>query len=129
MKLVTEQQHIDYHFTGLEDDDRDDVDGDNDEDDDPYDAPDDGELSFDRGQNDQERDVVSTEQNSMEVIADQETHLSCFCFHWSQKFNFCFLCIAIWSVCCFCLMFLFVVDSSECCDFTNFHLLIPLLTV
>ncbi|KAG8649531.1 hypothetical protein MANES_08G103700v8 [Manihot esculenta] len=67
VKLVTEQQHIDYHFTGLEDDDRDDVDGDNDEDDDTYDAPDDGELSFDRGQNDQERDVVSTEQNSMEL--------------------------------------------------------------
>lgn len=70
MKLVTEKQHIDYHFSGLEDDDADNVDddGSDDDDDDTYDAPDDGELSFDYGHNDEEQDVVSTSRNSMEVI-------------------------------------------------------------
>lgn len=66
MKIVTDQQHIDYHFGGLEDDDRDD--DDDDDDDESYDTNDDGELSFDYGQNDQEKDVsVSTSRNSMEV--------------------------------------------------------------
>lgn len=70
VKMVTEQQHIDYHFGGLEDDDRDyDDDDDDDDDDDSYDVNDDGELSFDYGQNDQEQDIsVSTSRNSMEVI-------------------------------------------------------------
>lgn len=71
MKLVTEQQHIDYHFVGLEDDYHnyydDDNDDDDDDDDDSYDSNDDGELSFDYGQNDQEQDV-STSRNSMEVV-------------------------------------------------------------
>lgn len=65
VKSVTEQQHIDYHFNGLEEEDDDDGD-DGDEDDDGYDENDDGELSFDYGQNEQERDV-STSRNSMEV--------------------------------------------------------------
>lgn len=68
MKLVTEQQHIDYHFSGLEDDDRDDSDDDDDDndEDDTDDMHDDGELSFDYGQNGQEQDVC-TSRNSMEV--------------------------------------------------------------
>ncbi|KAL9369742.1 hypothetical protein Peur_040941 [Populus x canadensis] len=63
VKLVTEQQHIDYHFSGLDDDGRDDVD---DDDEDYDDANDDGELSFDYGQNDQEQEV-STPKKSMEL--------------------------------------------------------------
>ncbi|XP_077228542.1 uncharacterized protein At2g33490-like isoform X2 [Tasmannia lanceolata] len=62
VKLVTEQQHIDYQFSGLDDDVED---GDYD---DVYDANDDGELSFDYGQNDHiQQDVVSTSRNSMEL--------------------------------------------------------------
>ncbi|KAF9622385.1 hypothetical protein IFM89_031188 [Coptis chinensis] len=61
VNLVAEQQHIDYHFSGLEDDDGEDV-----YDDDGYDANDDGELSFDYGQNDQLQDA-STSRNSMEL--------------------------------------------------------------
>lgn len=65
VKSVTEQQHIDYHFSGLEEEDGDE--GDDEEDDDNgYDENDDGELSFDYGHNEQEQDV-STSQNSMEV--------------------------------------------------------------
>ncbi|PNT52986.1 hypothetical protein POPTR_001G061500v4 [Populus trichocarpa] len=63
VKLVTERQHIDYHFSGLDDDGRDDVD---DDDEDYDDANDDGELSFDYGQNDQEQEV-STPKKSMEL--------------------------------------------------------------
>jgi hypothetical protein len=63
---VTEQQHIDYHFSGLEEEDGDEGDY-GDEDDDGYDENDDGELSFDYGPNEQERDV-STSRNSMEVF-------------------------------------------------------------
>ncbi|KAL5552537.1 hypothetical protein UlMin_039938 [Ulmus minor] len=68
VKLVTERQHIDYQFGGLEDDDLDDDDYDyeDNDDDDSYDENDDGELSFDYGQNGQEQDV-SFSQNSMEV--------------------------------------------------------------
>lgn len=65
MKSVTEQQHIDYNFSGLEEEDGDE--GDDEEDDNNgYDENDDGELSFDYGHNEQEQDV-STSQNSMEV--------------------------------------------------------------
>lgn len=67
MKLVTEHQHIDYQFSGLNDGDEA---GDDDDDDSNYDDDDDdnddGELSFDYGQNDPERDV-STPRKSMEV--------------------------------------------------------------
>ena len=71
VKLVTEQQHIEYQFSGLEDDDGDSGDNnyhDDSDDDDGYDTHDDGELSFDYGQNDSEHDV-STSRNSMEVRA------------------------------------------------------------
>ncbi|KAJ0037544.1 hypothetical protein Pint_23783 [Pistacia integerrima] len=61
VKMVTEQQHIDYQFSGLEDDDGDD----GDDDDESSDTHGDGELSFDYGQNDQEN--VSTSRNSMEL--------------------------------------------------------------
>ncbi|PSR84731.1 BAR domain protein [Actinidia chinensis var. chinensis] len=53
VKLVTEQQHIDYKFSGLEDDD--DGSGDSEDegnDDSDYNVQYDGELSFDYGQND-----------------------------------------------------------------------------
>ena len=65
VKSVTEQQHIDYHFSGLVEEDGDvgdygdDVGG-------GYDENDDGELSFDYGQIEQDQDV-STSRNSMEV--------------------------------------------------------------
>ena len=53
VKLVTEQQHIDYKFSGLEDDDDGSGDGeDEDNGDSDYNVQDDGELSFDYGQND-----------------------------------------------------------------------------
>ncbi|XVF02172.1 hypothetical protein REPUB_Repub04eG0152800 [Reevesia pubescens] len=75
VQKITEQQHIDYLFSGLEDDD-----GDNGDDDDNYenddgddysdeddDDEDDGELSFDYGQNDQDQNMVPTSQHSMEL--------------------------------------------------------------
>ncbi|KAL6011719.1 hypothetical protein ACLOJK_002183 [Asimina triloba] len=62
VKLVTEQQHIDYQFIGLEDEDAED--GDDDYGDD---TNDDGELSFDYGHNDHGQDAISTSRNSMEV--------------------------------------------------------------
>ena len=73
VKLVTEKQHIDYQFSGIEDDDGDDddnddsYDDDSDDDDGSYSEHDDGELSFDYGQNDQVKNVVSTPRDSMEV--------------------------------------------------------------
>lgn len=69
MKLVTEEQHIDYHFGGLEDDDLYNYGDDDDSDDDydSYDSNDDGELSFDNGQIGQQQDV-STARSSMEVV-------------------------------------------------------------
>ncbi|XP_010250587.1 PREDICTED: uncharacterized protein At2g33490 [Nelumbo nucifera] len=62
VKLIAEQQHIDYQFSGLEDDDGEDAD-----DDDGYDGNDDGELSFDYGQNDRNQDIVATSRDSMEL--------------------------------------------------------------
>lgn len=64
VKLVTEQQHIDYQFSGLEDDDAEEGD---DDDDDGYDVNDDGELSFDYGHDDHGQEVVSTSRDSMEL--------------------------------------------------------------
>ncbi|KAF7839010.1 uncharacterized protein G2W53_007492 [Senna tora] len=70
VKSVTERQHIDYHFNGLEDDD-----GDDGEDDDEVDDEnDDGELSLDYGQNEQELDV-STSRNSMELLPYAEENI------------------------------------------------------
>uniref|UniRef100_A0A6M2E9J0 BAR domain-containing protein n=1 Tax=Populus davidiana TaxID=266767 RepID=A0A6M2E9J0_9ROSI len=71
VKLVSEQQHIDYHFSGLDDDGRDDDDYD-DDDEDYDDAIDDGELSFDYGQNDQEQEV-SKSIKSMELDLEDIT--------------------------------------------------------
>jgi len=65
VKSVTEQQHIDYQFSGLEEEDGYEGD-DGDDDGGGYDDNDDGELSFDYGQTEQDRDV-STSRNSMEV--------------------------------------------------------------
>jgi len=65
VKSVTEQQHIDYQFSGLEEEDG--YEGDyGDDDGGGYDDNDDGELSFDYGQTEQDQDV-STSRNSMEV--------------------------------------------------------------
>ncbi|KAM7269290.1 hypothetical protein ACFE04_024787 [Oxalis oulophora] len=64
VKSVTEQQHIDYHFSGLEDEAN--------ESDYDYDTQDDGELSFDYGHSDQDKDV-STSHNSMELDQDEVT--------------------------------------------------------
>ncbi|ONK56126.1 uncharacterized protein A4U43_C10F4390 [Asparagus officinalis] len=67
VKVVAEQRHIDYQFSGLEDDYTED---DNDNSDD-YDGNADGELSFDYGANDQGQDVVSLSRNSMEEGLDR----------------------------------------------------------
>ncbi|XP_022725378.1 uncharacterized protein At2g33490-like isoform X2 [Durio zibethinus] len=80
VQKITKQQHIDYHFSGLEDDDRDngedydnyenDDDDDNSDDDDDEDDGydhDDGELSFDYGQNEQDQNMVPTSQHSMKL--------------------------------------------------------------
>ncbi|XP_027363769.1 uncharacterized protein At2g33490-like [Abrus precatorius] len=64
VKSVTEQQHIDYHFIGLEEEDEDE---DNDY---SHDENDDGELSFDFEQNEHEQDV-STSQKSMKQNFDR----------------------------------------------------------
>ncbi|XP_022777044.1 uncharacterized protein At2g33490-like isoform X2 [Durio zibethinus] len=80
VQKITEQQHIDYHFSGLEDDEAENGDDDNnyenDDDDDDSDDKDngddgydhdDGELSFDYGQNDQDQNLVPTSRHSMEL--------------------------------------------------------------
>uniref|UniRef100_A0A2P2KCA6 Uncharacterized protein MANES_09G185500 n=2 Tax=Rhizophora mucronata TaxID=61149 RepID=A0A2P2KCA6_RHIMU len=65
VKLVTEQQHIDYNFPSLEDDE---VDNnfDDDEEEEEDDMHNDRELSFDYRQHDMEQDVVAS-RNSMGV--------------------------------------------------------------
>ncbi|XP_020218866.1 uncharacterized protein At2g33490 [Cajanus cajan] len=70
VKSVTEQQHIDYHFSGLEEEAGDEGDY-GDDDGGGYDEHDDGELSFDYGQSEQDQDV-SISRNSMEL--DQLEH-------------------------------------------------------
>lgn len=64
MRLVTEQHHIEYQFSGLEDNDGEDGedDGENGNDANAY-----GELSFDYRPHKQGLDVVPTSRNSMEV--------------------------------------------------------------
>ena len=69
VKLVAEEQHIDYQFRGLEDDDGYDDDDDDDDDDDAEggsESQDDSELSFDYGQNNQGQEVDAS-RSSMEV--------------------------------------------------------------
>ncbi|XP_057982612.1 uncharacterized protein At2g33490 [Malania oleifera] len=84
VRIVTEQQHIEYQFSGLEDDDGE---GGEYDDENDYDTNEDGELSFDYRQNKQGFDVVSTSRNSMELeqsdvsfrqastVEDAEVHL------------------------------------------------------
>ncbi|PKI57857.1 uncharacterized protein At2g33490 [Punica granatum] len=71
VKLVTEQQYIDYQLNGLEDDYCHEVDDDDDDDDshygDSYVGHDDGELSFDYGQNGHIQVDKSTLRHSMEL--------------------------------------------------------------
>lgn len=80
VQKITEQQHIDYHFSGLEDDDGDngddddnyentddDNDSDDDDEDDGYGTHDDGELSLDYGQNDQDQNMIHSSRHSMEL--------------------------------------------------------------
>ncbi|KAL5864549.1 hypothetical protein ACOSQ3_002063 [Xanthoceras sorbifolium] len=63
VRLVAEQQHIDYQFCGHENDDGEDGE---DDDENSSDTNADGELSFNYRQNQQGLDVVSTSRNSME---------------------------------------------------------------
>lgn len=65
VQFISEQQHIDYPFDGLEDAEGDEMD--DDQDDDSYDARDDGELSFDYGQSDQAPVTEASITRSMEV--------------------------------------------------------------
>ncbi|XVF13864.1 hypothetical protein REPUB_Repub09cG0005800 [Reevesia pubescens] len=60
VRQVAEQQHIDYLFSGLEDDDGEDGEI-------AYDPNEDGELSFDYRANEKGVDVTSASRNSMEV--------------------------------------------------------------
>lgn len=67
MKFVAKEQHIDYDFNGLEDDDGDDIDDNDDgEDTDEFESQDESELSFDYGQNPQGQDH-SASRTEMEV--------------------------------------------------------------
>lgn len=61
--MVAEQQHIDYQFSGLDDDYTEDDDGNCY----GYDGNGDGELSSDNGNNDQGQELVSLSRISMEV--------------------------------------------------------------
>lgn len=63
VKVVSEQQHIDYQFSGLEDNDTEDYD----DDDYGYDDSDDEELSLDYGQNEHVKDNPPRSSNSMEL--------------------------------------------------------------
>ncbi|GMI74869.1 hypothetical protein like AT2G33490 [Hibiscus trionum] len=72
VQKITEQQHIDYRFSGLEDDDGDNGDynefyENDDTDYDSDDDEDDGELSFDYGQNDQDQNMIPASRHSMEL--------------------------------------------------------------
>lgn len=63
VKVVAEEQHIDYHFSGLDDDDGDDMDDDTGDD---SESLDESELSFDYGQNVKGQDL-SASRTSMEL--------------------------------------------------------------
>lgn len=64
VRLVTEEQRIEYQFSGLEDDGRDDS---ADRGENSNDSNEDGELSFDYRSSKQGMDVISASRNSMEV--------------------------------------------------------------
>ncbi|ESQ51946.1 hypothetical protein EUTSA_v10016385mg [Eutrema salsugineum] len=65
VQMVTESQHIDYHFSGLEDDDGDDDIENNEED--GSEVQDDGELSFEYRVNDKDQDADSSAGVSSEL--------------------------------------------------------------
>ncbi|XP_072964938.1 uncharacterized protein At2g33490-like [Typha angustifolia] len=72
VKVVAEQQHIDYQFCGLEDENSNEDDGDIEDDNSGgYDGNDYRELSFDYCQNDHRQDVSSMSRNSMEESLDK----------------------------------------------------------
>ncbi|XP_010908637.1 uncharacterized protein At2g33490 isoform X2 [Elaeis guineensis] len=77
VKAIAEQQHIDYQFSGLEDDIEDDDDDDDDDDDgdeNSYDGNEYRELSFDYGQNNHGQGHVSVFRNSMELDKLDQTN-------------------------------------------------------
>ncbi|KAJ6777011.1 HYDROXYPROLINE-RICH GLYCOPROTEIN-LIKE [Salix koriyanagi] len=67
VRLVTDHQHIDYHFSGLENDGREDDEDDGEDGDDTNEGR---ELSFDYRENNQGDAVVSAVRDSMEVDED-----------------------------------------------------------
>ncbi|KAF1883649.1 hypothetical protein Lal_00012565 [Lupinus albus] len=66
VRVVAEQQHIDYQFSSLEEDDVKDGYDDDDDDEKDYETNEGGELSFDYRSNKQGPDIVSTSPNSTE---------------------------------------------------------------
>ena len=64
VRLVTDHQHIDYHFSGLENDGREDDEDDGEDGDDTNEGR---ELSFDYRENNQGDAIVSAVRDSMEV--------------------------------------------------------------
>ncbi|XP_019437409.1 PREDICTED: uncharacterized protein At2g33490-like [Lupinus angustifolius] len=68
VRVVAEQQHIDYQFSSLEEDDV--KDGYDDDDENDYETNEGGELSFDYRSNKQGPDIVSTSPNSTEISFD-----------------------------------------------------------
>jgi hypothetical protein len=85
VQMVTESQHIDYHFSGLEDDDGDDEIENNEND--GSEVHDDGELSFEYRVNDKDQDADSSAGGSSEVMVSYvygSDDISCLSFlvHW-----------------------------------------------
>lgn len=85
VQMVTESQHIDYHFSGLEDDDGDDEIENNEND--GSEVHDDGELSFEYRVNDKDQDADSSVGGSSEVMFSYvygSDDISCLSFlvHW-----------------------------------------------
>ena len=74
VKAIAEKQHIDYQFSGLEDDASDNDDYSSDQDD----CSDDGELSFDYEINDKDQDFLAS-RGSMDVSFMIQILLSSLC--------------------------------------------------
>lgn len=99
VKVVAEEQHIDYQFNGLEDDDSHEIedeydDADDDDEDDghygeSYVGRDDGELSFDYGRNGHAQVNKSALRHSMEVniylCHAKKRFLSLYCHNFEAK--------------------------------------------
>lgn len=84
--MVTESQHIDYHFSGLEDDDEE---IENNEDD-GSEVHDDGELSFEYRVNDKDQDADSSAGGSSQVMISYvygSDDISCLSFSMCQCFS------------------------------------------